>query len=127
LPGEPRLGILRVVAARRKRVDYPGAWHHVMNRGARRAPIFAEESDCGELLRAVGETVARFGVEVHAYALMPNHYHLLVRSMVGNLSRAMRHLNGVYTQRINSAHGWDGPVFRGRFHSKVTPRGRGLG
>jgi len=54
-------------------------------------------------------------VIVYAYCLMPNHYHLLVRTPSGNLSRFMRHLNGVYTQRFNREHARDGPLYRGRF------------
>jgi len=46
---------------------------------------------------------------------MTNHYHLLVQTPAGNLSRRMRHINGVYTQRFNAAHGLDGQLFRGRY------------
>ena len=91
-----------------------------MHRGARRAPIFVNDADCVLLLDTLGEVVDRFGLEVHAYSLMPNHYHLLVSTPLGNLSRAMRHLNGVYTQRLNRLHDWDGPVFRGRFRSQLV-------
>ena len=71
-------------------------------------------------LCALEETVSRFGIQVHAYALMANHYHLLVRSVRGDLSRAMAYLGGVYTQRANEKHGWDGPLFRGRFASQLV-------
>ena len=91
-----------------------------MHRGARRAPIFVSDTDCVLLLDTLGEVVERYGVEVHAYSLMPNHYHLLVCTPLGNLSRAMRHLNGIYTQRVNRLHDWDGPVFRGRFKSQLV-------
>ena len=91
-----------------------------MHRGARRAPIFVRDADCVLLLDTLGDVVDRFGLEVHAYSLMPNHYHLLVCTPAGNLSRAMRHLNGVYTQRLNRLHDWDGPVFRGRFKSQLV-------
>ena len=106
--------------ARKPRIDYPGAWHHVMHRGARHAPIFEDDTHCRLFLDTLAETVALHGVEVHAYALMPNHYHLLVRSVHGTLSRAMRHLNAVYTQRLNRVHAWDGPLFRGRFKSQLV-------
>lgn len=106
--------------ARPTRLDYPGAWHHVMHRGARRAPIFRDDSHCVLWLEAAEEAVERFGIEIHAWSLMPNHYHMLVRSPLGSLSRAMRHLNGVYTQRVNGLHRWDGPVFRGRFRSRLV-------
>jgi REP element-mobilizing transposase RayT len=105
--------------ARKPRIDYPGAWHHVMHRGARRAPIFHSDDHCGTFLGHVAAMVEMFEVEVHAYSLMTNHYHLLVRSPHGNLSRSMRHLNAGYTQHVNARHGWDGPIFRGRFHSEL--------
>ena len=104
--------------ARKRRYDEPGAWHHVMSRGARREVIFLAEAQCFQFLDTVGEACARFSVEVHAYVLMPNHYHLLMRSPCGTLSRAMRHINGVYTLRFNRARGLDGPLFRGRFRSQ---------
>ena len=56
-----------------------------------------------------------WGIRVHAYSLMPNHYHLLLETPRGNLSRALRHLDGIYTQRYNRAHGSDGTLFRGRY------------
>ncbi|MBI5526624.1 MAG: transposase [Deltaproteobacteria bacterium] len=106
--------------ARQKREDFAGAWHHVMHRGARRAPIFKVPADCQGFVDAAKEMVSRFGVEVHAYALMPNHYHLLVRSVSGNLSEAMQYLNGMYTLWLNARHHWDGPVFRGRFRNQLV-------
>ena len=81
-----------------------------MNRGARRASVFAEDEYAGLFLRGVGETVNRFGIEIHAYSVMPNHYHLLVRSVRGNLSRAMRHVGACFTQDLNRLHVWDGPA-----------------
>ena len=105
--------------ARKPRVDYAGAWHHVTHRGARRAPIFLADDHCLLFLECLEEAAVRHRCEVHAYALMPNHYHLLLRSVTGALSRAMQHLNGRYTQRLNQRHGWDGPVFRGRFYNEV--------
>lgn len=104
---------------RPKREDYPGAWHHVMHRGARKAPIFRLERDCWGFLEILKEMVERFALEVHAYSLMPNHYHLLIRSKLGRLSRGMQFLNGNYTLWLNSVHRWDGPVFRGRYKNQL--------
>lgn len=105
---------------RGRRIDYPGAWQHVMNRGARRAPIFRIREDCQGFLDILGATVEQFEWEVHAYSLMPNHFHLLIRSRLGNLSAGMQSLLGTYTQWLNTRHRWDGPVFRGRFKSQLV-------
>jgi REP element-mobilizing transposase RayT len=106
--------------ARRLREDFPGAWHHVFHRGARRSPIFSGDEHCTAFLDCVADTVERQRVEFHAYSLMPNHYHLLLRTPLGNLSGAMRQLNASYTQRLNRQHAWDGPLFRGRFGSQCV-------
>lgn len=57
------------------------------------------------------------GVRIAAYCLMANHYHMLINTPRGNISRCMRHIDGVYTRRFNRSHGFDGPLFRGRFKS----------
>ncbi len=105
--------------ARKPRIDFPGAWHHVTHRGARKEPIFFIERHCQQWCDLLQDTVAALGLEVHAFALLPNHYHLLVRSVRGNLSRAMRHLNRGYSRAINRERGWDGPLLRDRFRSQL--------
>ncbi|MEE9153608.1 MAG: transposase [candidate division NC10 bacterium] len=97
------------------RIEYSGAWYHVMNRGAGRRTIFRSDRDRYTFLSLLGDITAIFGVELHAYCLMANHYHLLIHTPRANLSRAMRHLNGVYTQAYNRSYRTDGPLFRGRF------------
>lgn len=61
------------------------------------------------------ESVLMWGVKIGAFCLMPNHYHILIQTPAGNISRCMRHVNGVYTQRFNRRHSTDGPLFRGRY------------
>ncbi|TBW44107.1 hypothetical protein EZI54_23895 [Marinobacter halodurans] len=100
---------------RPQRLEYEGAFYHVMNRGRRRQKVFHGPSDYEDFLRTLSEAHERFGLEIHAYCLMGNHYHLLVKTPRGNLSRCMRHVNGLYTQRYNRRAGTDGPLFRGRF------------
>ncbi len=106
--------------ARPRRLDYPGARHHVMNRGARRSPIFFDHECCGLFLELVGSLPERFDIRVHGYALMPNHFHLLVETPAGNLSRAIGSLCGRYAQRLNHDYEWDGPLYRGRFKNRVV-------
>ncbi len=101
--------------ARPLRLEFEGAWYHVLNRGANRQKTFYEDADYKNFLSLVAACHATWGIETHAYCLMPNHYHLLVKTPRGNLSRAMRHLNGVYTQRFNKVHQRDGALFRGRY------------
>ena len=97
------------------RIEYSNAFYHVMNRGAGRQKIYLIDDDYDMFLEAVKESARFFNVRILSYCLMPNHYHLLIQTPKANLSRAMRHLNGVYTQRFNRYHKKDGPLFRGRY------------
>ena len=83
------------------RIEYPYAYYHVMNRGSGRQAIFHDEAYFQAFLQTLSESHERFGLEIHAYCLMTNHFHLLVKTPEGNLQRAMRHIGGVYTQRYN--------------------------
>ncbi|TQV78896.1 hypothetical protein FKG94_12835 [Exilibacterium tricleocarpae] len=103
--------------ARPLRVEYQGAYYHVMNRGQDRKQVFDGDKYYQAFLQGLAEAHRRFGMEILAYCLMSNHYHLLVHTPRGNLSRAMRHVNGVYTQRYNRLKQKDGPLFRGRYKS----------
>lgn len=105
------------MCARPLRVQYPGAFYHVMNRGNASGKIFRSERDFVGFLNLLGETVEKFKIRVHAFCLMTNHYHLLVETPLGNLARAMRHQNGVYTQRYNRQRNLEGHLFRGRYKS----------
>jgi len=101
--------------ARPLRIEYPGAWYHVMNRVAGRGLVFKERWTTDLFLRMLQDLDQRFDVECHAYCLMGNHYHLLLRTPEGNLGRAMRHFNGLFTQHYNRQLRRDGPLFRGRY------------
>jgi REP element-mobilizing transposase RayT len=72
------------------------------------------------------ESVSMWDIGISAYCLMPNQYHMLVQTPEANLSRSMRHINGLYTQRYNRAHDFDGPLFRGRFKSILVEEGHYL-
>ncbi|MCD6266670.1 MAG: transposase [Deltaproteobacteria bacterium] len=85
--------------ARPLRIEYPDAWYHVMNRGRRGEDIFSDDQDYSIFTELLRETSEIWNVRIAAYCLMPNHYHMLVQTPAANISRSMRHLNGVYTQR----------------------------
>ena len=101
--------------ARPLRINLAGAWYHVMNRGHRAGALFLNDTDRRRFLAAVAELTDRFGLEIHAYVLMHNHYHLLVRAREANLSHAVRWLNVSYAVKFNWAHRCRGTVFQGRF------------
>jgi len=101
--------------ARPLRVDVADAWYHVMNRGHRGGALFLDEADRRRFLGVVAELPERFELEVHAFVLMPNHYHVLVRTREANLSQAIHWLNVSYAVKFNWAHRCRGTVFQGRF------------
>ena len=108
--------------ARPLRIQYPGAVYHVMNRGGSRQRVFLEKADYETFLKIIGDIHERWGIEVFAYCLIDNHYHLCLRTPEGNLSRVMRHLDGLYTQQLNRRHHRDGALFRGRYKAIVVDK-----
>jgi REP element-mobilizing transposase RayT len=105
---------------RKTRNEFKGAWHHLMNRGARRWPIFWDNRDRYMFLNTMADTVERFSIEVHVFSLMPTHFHFFGRSILGNMSRAMQYLSSTYTLKFNKRHKLDGPLFRGRFKNQIV-------
>ena len=101
--------------ARPLRIEFSGAWYHVMNRGAGRKKIFKTKNHRNYFLSLLSDVTQRFGAQMHAYCLMDNHYHLMIHTPEGNLQRIMRHINGLYTQYYNRDQHTDGPLFRGRY------------
>jgi len=99
------------------RIQYPNAWYHVMSKGRRGDIVFLEEKDYLDFINLLKEVSDMWKVRIGAYCLMSNHYHLLIQTPDANLSRCMRHINGVYTQRFNRYHNCDGQLFRGRYKS----------
>jgi putative transposase len=101
--------------ARPLRIEYDGALYHVTSRGNERKAIFKNDSDRTLFLDTVAQVNQRFHWICHAYCLMNNHYHLVIETPDGNLSKGMRQLNGVYTQAYNKRYGRVGHLFQGRF------------
>jgi putative transposase len=78
--------------ARATRVDFPGAWYHVLNRGIERLAIFRSTRCCEKFIELLSSLPERFGVRLHGYASMGNHYHLQLESREANLSKALHWL-----------------------------------
>ncbi|MGH9316845.1 MAG: REP-associated tyrosine transposase [Thermoanaerobaculia bacterium] len=112
--------------ARPLRVEYPGAVHHVMARGHERSPIFRGDRDRNRFLQLLGTTVQDLGIQVHGYCLMDNHYHLLIETPEGGLSRAMKAIGGRYSQWFNWRHKRAGHLFEGRFKSVLVQKEKHL-
>jgi REP element-mobilizing transposase RayT len=108
--------------ARPLRLEHPGALWHVTARGNERGEVFRDDADRREFLAVLGRTVSIYGWRLHGYVLMGNHYHLLVETPEPTLSRGMRDLNGVTTQRFNRRHGRTGHLFEGRFKAILVER-----
>ncbi|MFH1728435.1 MAG: transposase [Pseudomonadota bacterium] len=107
---------------RPKRIEYEGAWYHVMNRGASKKSIFHSYDDRDYFLKLLGQVNDQWNLQAHAYCLMTNHYHLLVHTPNLGLSESMRHLSSMYTMRYNKKYKRDGALFRGRFKSILLDR-----
>ena len=101
--------------ARPLRIEYPGALYHVTSRGNEQKDVFKSRRDREQFLSYLESAVERYGAVVHAYCLMSNHYHLLLETPEGNLSRIMRHINGAYTTYFNVKRKRHGHLFQGRY------------
>lgn len=103
---------------RRPRQDCPGSWHHVINRGIAKRPLFETAADIRFFLSRLAREVRRGRIEVHAYSILTTHFHLLLRSPIGQLSEAMRQAQNAHSRRFNRLRRRDGALIRGRFFSK---------
>ncbi|MBM4079529.1 MAG: addiction module toxin RelE, partial [Planctomycetes bacterium] len=110
--------------ARPIRVEFEGAVYHVMARGNERQPIFRDDGDRVLFCETVAEMCRQFGVVVHLYCLIPNHYHMAAETPRGNLSQAIGWLQTAYTIRFNRRHGRVGHLFQGRFKAQLVDADR---
>ena len=92
------------------------------SRGNGRNDIYLDDEDRMNWLCLLDKVCARFNWVCHAYCLMTNHYHVVVETVEGNLSKGMRHLNGVYTQNFNRRHNREGHVFQGRYKAILVEK-----
>lgn len=114
--------MLYLCMARPLRIEYPGAVYHITSRGNARERIYLDDEDYGRFLNCLCSVVKRFNWILHAYCLMSNHYHLLIETPEGNLSRGMRQLNGIYTQHFNRRHHRVGHVLQGRYQAILVDK-----
>ncbi len=101
--------------ARPLRIEYRGAFYHVMSRGNERKAIYREDEDYKLFLKTLEDASDLYKVLIHAWCLMPNHFHLLIQTQHANLSQFMQRLMGVYTIRFNRKHKRHGHLFQGRY------------
>jgi REP element-mobilizing transposase RayT len=109
--------------ARALRLQFEDALYHLCARGNRRERIFASEKDYARFEQFLGESAERYQVEVHAYVLLPNHFHLLARTLKPNLSRWMHWLITNYSVWFNRRHRMSGHVFQGRYKGFLVQEG----
>jgi len=108
--------------ARPLRIEYAGALYHVTSRGNAGNRIFKIDKDREYFLDLLGFIIERFHWLCHGWCLMDNHYHLILETLEGNLSRGMRQLNGIYTQKYNWKHGKTGHIFQGRYKAILVDK-----
>ena len=100
---------------RQWRIEFEGAYYHILSRGNARRNIFSDNNDRISFLEILGKMSERFEVEVYAYVLMNNHYHLLLKTSKPNISKSMQWFGTTYTRRYNIKHRRSGHLFQGRF------------
>ena len=106
--------------ARKLRIQYAGAVYHVLNRGDRREAVFHDDHDRRRFVETLAEACTKTGWQVHAYCLMPNHFHLVLETPQPNLVAGMKWFLGTYTSRFNRRHRLFGHLFSGRYKSLVV-------
>lgn len=101
--------------ARPLRIEFEGALYHITSRGNEKRDIFLDDEDRESFLEILAQINKRFNWLCHAYCLMNNHYHLLIETPEANLSKGMKLLNGIYTQRFNKKYKRVGHLYQGRY------------
>lgn len=106
--------------ARPLRIEYPDAYYHVSNFAVEGQKAFPSARYYEAFLQALEETCLRLNVQVHAYSLLKDQYHLLLKTPEGNLSRFMRQIDGLYTQYYQRLKKTEGSLFRGRYKAVLV-------
>jgi putative transposase len=106
--------------ARPWRIEFEGALYHILSRGNQRQDIFRNDADRHLFLETLGQMASCYDIDIYAYVLMGNHYHLLLKTHNANLSKAMQWFGTTYTRRFNIGHNCSGHLFQGRFKSFIV-------
>ena len=109
---------------RKKRVWYPGAIYHVMNRGNGRHIIFKEESDYCDFLECLAKTKEKYPFKVHALCLMTNHFHIVIETAEVEIWKIMRYLQLIYAANYNIKYKQTGHLFGNRYVGKLIMNDR---
>ena len=104
------------------RIQYPGALYHITSRGNERKAIFHEDADRMKLLRILEDYHERYGILLHGYVLMDNHYHLILETPLGNLVKVMHGVNSAYTGYFNRKYERSGHLFQGRYQAILVEK-----
>jgi len=104
------------------RIQYPGALYHVTSRGNERRDIFVDDDDRRKFLGILADYHDRFGIVLHCYVLMDNHYHLVLETPLGNLVKVMHGVNSSYTGYFNRKYVRAGHLFQGRYKAIVVQK-----
>jgi len=99
------------------RIQFPGAFYHVTNRGNAKRDIFKDDEDRNRFLKILSQSIQTYSVHLHCFVLMKNHFHLLVETPLGNLGEFMRQFNISYTSHYNRRHNRVGHLYQGRYKS----------
>jgi REP element-mobilizing transposase RayT len=103
--------------ARPLRIEFPGALYIVTARAMGRQKLFRGPEEVDDFVGRFPALVDAFGAVFHGYCLLPNHYHLLVETPRGNVSRVLHRLNSGYTATVNARRGRSGPLLQSRYRS----------
>jgi REP element-mobilizing transposase RayT len=104
------------------RIEYPGALYHITSRGNEGQKTFLDEADRLKFLEIIKDYHDRYGILIHSYVLMDNHYHLVLETPMANLVKVMHGMNGRYTSYFNRTHSRSGHLFQGRYKAILVDK-----
>lgn len=104
------------------RIEYEGAFYHITARGNERKEIFKDDKDKDAMLDILQKLSIPRSINIYAYVLMTNHYHLLIETMNANLVRFMHAFQTTYTQGYNKRHRRVGHLFQGRYKALLVEK-----